>query len=445
MPKGKKKYNKGSGGGGVVPKARLDNLTSDEDSLNDNASIIRGEEVDEQTQEELFEEKLMEAIDGIMQKSAQARTTALECVGKAFVKKYLPDFVSERHVTITEGIKGSLRKGRGAEQGAAAQLAPLLCVQLGPGSCSEEVCSVLGPVLLQVATDKSCAPSARAKCCWSLALLQFLSGGELVEVTDTMQVLEEIYSGSYFKGNGTVPTVPAEEAQLHASALASWSLLLTLLTPGDVYSHIYTERQVPASYYTGSTYMLCELEIQIQLERLQELLESASLEVRMAAGESIAVLFELGRAFNEDFEEAQVEALCDILRQLATDSHKYRAKKDRKTQRSSFRDILHFIEDGKPLDIQVRFGKEMLLVDSWCKKKHYDAFCQVLGPGLNLHLAENDLLRDVFELGERPSLLNGATQKTTKLERHLMNAAAFKARTISRSKNRDKRSAVIAC
>jgi hypothetical protein len=28
---------------------------------------------------------------------------------------------------------------------------------------------------------------------------------------------------------------------------------------------------------------------------------------------------------------------------------------------------------------------------------------------------------------------------------HLMNAAAFKARTISRSKNRDKRSAVIAC
>lgn len=42
---------------------------------------------------------------------------------------------------------------------------------------------------------------------------------------------------------------------------------------------------------------------------------------------------------------------------------------------------------------------------------------QVLGPGLNLHLAENDLLRDVFELGERPSLLNGAMQKTTKLER----------------------------
>jgi hypothetical protein len=80
------------------------------------------------------------------------------------------------------------------------------------------------------------------QCCWALALLQFLSNGELADIIDTMQVFEEIYSGSYLKGNGSVPTVPTEEAQLHASALASWALLLTLLAPGDVYSHIYTER-----------------------------------------------------------------------------------------------------------------------------------------------------------------------------------------------------------
>jgi hypothetical protein len=64
----------------------------------------------------------------------------------------------------------------------------------------------------------------------------------------------------------------------------------------------------------------------------------------MASGECIAVLFELGRAFNEDFEESQIDQLVETLRQLATDSHKYRAKKDRKTQRSSFRDILHSVE-----------------------------------------------------------------------------------------------------
>jgi hypothetical protein len=60
--------------------------------------VVGGEEVDEQTQEEIYEEKLMEAIDGIVQKSAQARTTALESVAKGLVKKYVPDFVAERYV-----------------------------------------------------------------------------------------------------------------------------------------------------------------------------------------------------------------------------------------------------------------------------------------------------------------------------------------------------------
>lgn len=64
----------------------------------------------------------------------------------------------------------------------------------------------------------------------------------------------------------------------------------------------------------------------------------------MAAGETIALAYELGREHNEDFQRANTPQLADKLRQLATDSHKYRAKKDRKQQRSSFRDILHYVE-----------------------------------------------------------------------------------------------------
>ena len=39
-----------------------------------------------------------------------------------------------------------------------------------------------------------------------------------------------------------------------------------------------------------------------------------------------------------------VEELLVSLRGLATDSNKYRAKKDRRQQRSSFRDIIRTIE-----------------------------------------------------------------------------------------------------
>lgn len=74
------------------------------------------------------------------------------------------------------------------------------------------------------------------------------------------------------------------------------------------------------------------------------MLSSTNLEVRLAAGEALAMVFELGRECSDDFAEDFVPDLVSTLRQLATDSHKYRAKKDRKQQRATFRDILHYIE-----------------------------------------------------------------------------------------------------
>ena len=91
--------------------------------------------------------------------------------------------------------------------------------------------------------------------------------------------------------------------------------------------------------------------------------------MRIGAGEAIALIYEGARQFDEDFgfelsteeedtdendgiqerasnsrQSQEMDDLCSKLRQLATDSHKYRAKKDRKQQRSSFRDILRAIE-----------------------------------------------------------------------------------------------------
>lgn len=83
--------------------------TSDDDSLNDNASVIssfseirsideNADEVDEISRQEQFEEKLSEALDGLTQKSAQSRTVCFESVCKAFIKKYIFDYVYERLV-----------------------------------------------------------------------------------------------------------------------------------------------------------------------------------------------------------------------------------------------------------------------------------------------------------------------------------------------------------
>ncbi|EGW08909.1 Interferon-related developmental regulator 2 [Cricetulus griseus] len=64
---------------------------------------------------------------------------------------------------------------------------------------------------------------------------------------------------------------------------------------------------------------------------------------------------------------------------------------------------------------------------------------------MHYHLQNNELLRDIFGLG--PVLvLDAATLKACKIsrfEKHLYNAAAFKARTKARSRARDKRADVL--
>lgn len=110
-----------------------------------------------------------------------------------------------------------------------------------------------------------------------------------------------------------------------------------------------------------------------------------------------------------------MDALCSALRTLATDSNKYRAKADRRRQRSTFRAVLQFVEvrvrmcvsqreclpghSAKPSPVgpstlqgseceeeTVRFGLEVLYVDSWARRRVYAAFKDALGSGMHHHL-----------------------------------------------------------
>lgn len=436
MPgKGGRKGRSGQGG------KRIE-VQSDDDSINDACSVISGQsdsrsylddvndnEIDEGSQQEGFEDKLKEGIDGLTQKSAKGRVVCFHGVEKIFAIKYAPEFVEDRKVTIADAIEKGLKKGRSDEQSSAARLSTLLCVQLGMYDCAEAICKDLKSSLTFIANDNSASVAGRSECCWALSMNQFFSGNDVTDTIEITQLLSNIFAGSYLKGNGAVATISAEVAALHAAAISSWTLLVTIMTPSDIYNLLGSTRT--------NTFMP-------SLNRLSELLLSPYLDVRISAGEALAVIFELGRDFAEDYEQEWALDLVDILKDLATDSNKYRAKKDRKQQRASFRDILRYIEEDIVPETNIRFGKETLFLEGWCARTQYNACCRLLGPGMNIHLAENQLLREIFHLGNRVIGPVGVSQKTTKLERTLMNAAAFKARTIQRNKVRDKRSAALA-
>lgn len=175
------------------------------------------------------------------------------------------------------------------------------------------------------------------------------------------------------------------------------------------------------------------------IKNLIGLLHSAHLDVRMSAGETIALILETGRTHDPDFLDEHLNELIEITRQLATDSQKFRAKRDRKTQRATFRDVLRFVEADQLPETQVRFGSEKLELDSWTEHALYAGLVGAMGPGMTTHLAENDFLRDVLELGPHSVEPEGLDWRRTRQQRHLMNAAAFKERTRLRANDRKKK------
>lgn len=109
----------------------------------------------------------------------------------------------------------------------------------------------------------------------------------------------------------------------------------------------------------------------------------------------------------------------------------------------NFSNLCFIPQEGISPDIQIRFGKESLIINTWSTSIQYKYIQLYIGPGITTHLTENEFIRDIFELGSKMVHKNNAsTSKQSKLERHLMNAAAFKARTVSMKKSRDKRAVV---
>jgi hypothetical protein len=105
----------------------------------------------------------------------------------------------------------------------------------------------------------------------------------------------------------------------------------------------------------------------------------------------------------------------DLIQGLATESDRYTGRRERNAQRSCFRDILSTLEEGRVPDREVRFGVELLPLDSWARLIQYNVFKELLGSGLKTHIQGNDLLRDIFQLGPAPAAT--VDSKASRLEK----------------------------
>jgi len=131
-------------------------------------------------------------MDLASQKSAAGRTGALDAICRAFCKKYIPDFVDDRRVTLTDIVERAVKKGKGSEIVSGCNLCILLCLQLDSVDYIQEVFKDLKSIFVTLLNDASVGPAARSAIAHAYAMTCFLAVDE-GEAEDVMRVLEKIF------------------------------------------------------------------------------------------------------------------------------------------------------------------------------------------------------------------------------------------------------------
>lgn len=432
MPKGSRRSKSAKGGShsnGDLLHLKFPESDLDNGSSVDCASIISGHSSrhdqnlndfaddgfgDDSTFDD-FESKLIENLDLISEKSAKTRSVALASLKIGIASRYLSYFVNDRQATLIDAVERSLKKGKSEEQQNAVCLAAVVFITLGSTSQTDLLFKQLHPLLLTNLQDNSLSAPVRSQCAVVLAVGCFVApiGPDYIE--PIMQTLFNVFSCSFLKGNGVVPTLTSQATNFHANALAAWTFLLTVCS---------TDRVLD----------LCDK----NLSKIAQLLESSDLDLRIAAGECIALMNEIAQESGRELNAEQLNEVCERLLQLSKDSQKFRAKKELKVQRSNFRDILKSVEDGQCLQTVIRFGRESITLNSWSKRIQYQTLCNLLGTGMNAHLTSNELLRDIFELGSvLPDL--PLDRKALRNNWQVENNSVLKARTKHMNKMRDRK------
>lgn len=376
-----------------------------------------GEE--ELSSEQNFDRLKMYIEEAIESKSSPRRATCLQWLCRTLTSGYFPEFLSSRPATMADLVEKSLKKGKPEEQMAAATLAAILLLQYGSSPEGTEVHKTLTKTFIKNLRDRSTPTKVREKIAAALAMTTFFAEDEIYIQTEIMDLLAAIFSESCGpRGDLKVPNVGPAESSLHQTALLSWGLLLTV-----------SEEQA-------------SLMIQRYLPIVTTLLQSSDVDLRIAAGEVLATIYELARDREITIEGEDINELCGELHALATDSQKFRSDRDRRFQRASFREIERAIRDRDTPNFNVQFGRETLRVRSWEDKRTYDAMCSFLGTGMNHHLQFNPEIRYLFGLGEPlPALPEVRSAMLGKMDRAFHNLND-KIRTKRLAKYRDKRSDV---
>lgn len=362
--------------------------TDDEYDTDDNLSVTSFDSIEsfsearsEQPWTQIFDETI-EALLDRKHSSAQSREESLTRLIHYMTSHVTTKTFHGREVQLTQAVC-KIQRAAKTEKEIILCIRALAIIYI---TCpqTETLRGLIRPALTAVVNDsqytlaKACALGAQA-----VVELVFQ---DVVEVRSLVEFLVEV-----IENDGNTIDAP-DDGTVVAAAIDALALMFTVLQDSLQMDEV---RDVSPC--------------------LVDQLESADSQVRIAAGEAIALLFEL-TAIDPDDDEALVQYkdhspvqdlayLEQKLASLSTTSSKRQSKDSRREQHSTFRDILATVSapnsHAAPTET-LKLGKtskpgNTLYITTWLQGIRLNSLRKLLGTGLLAHLKKNGIVREILQ------------------------------------------------
>jgi hypothetical protein len=360
---------------------------------------------------------LDQIFDDLNEKRSSTREAALEKLINQLRQHYNYDLVHERRETIIEAIKRALKKGGAHEQVLGSRLSSLLTITIGAG-CYDIYLDLLDffrTIILQSNDAHATAAAIEA-----LALNCFIAGESEADTQQAMQLIASIF-------DKTRSQTPIEVLE---SALNSWGLLATV---------------APIEY-------LIRKELNTQVRYFVKLLDDSDVDVRVTAGQNIALVTSLLNSNLIDQQDndlrkqlkhyTDVEKLLDRLYDIRHDRRKsVFSQKEKKSMRQDLKEVVEIIETGKEPTEVLTIKHQKFTFETWPTLRQLDHFRSALAQGTHIHFEQNELLADIFGLEIEHELINKNMSAIEKRMTFSPNSPYAKDRTQNLMKDRAVKSA----
>ncbi|KAJ4701627.1 Interferon-related developmental regulator like [Melia azedarach] len=371
---------------------------------------------------------LDEAVDALYEKRGSTREKALTSIIEAFNSGLQHQFVEKKFATLLHQCLGSFKRGSSKEIALASRAIGLLALTVGSGDNAREILEEsITPFSQALKSGSESLKIASLLEC--LAIITFVGGIDPEETERSMQIMWQIVHPKL--GSNVVAVKPS--ATIITAMVSAWSFLLTTLDGWTLDSKHW---QQSISYFSS-------------------LLDKDDRSIRIAAGEALALIFEIGslEKFSSepnDCNDGSREGCTHVrglkgkilnqVRNLSVEAGgKGSAKKDLTSQRNLFKDILEFLEYGYCPETSTKIGGESFKTSTWSQLIQLNFLKHFIGGGFVKHMQENEFLHEVFGFTPKRKSLSGIEHHKSVTDKRMYkspNSVVNKARTQLLNKQR---------